>query len=322
MPSERDHILHWAEAGRVGDDRLRDALGAAGVLPDRAAWRRFIDLLLLGFGIAGLGAGLIFFLAYNWDALGRFAKFALVQAPLLGCLALIWRRGLDGAAGRSALMLAALLVGALLALIGQTYQTGADPYQLFLAWALAVLPWAMLGRLPALWLLWLLVTNVGLALYLEARGLRDLLDSPQLPLWPHVALNLLALAAWEVGAVRGLAWLRERWAPRLINTVAGSLLTWLLLWTIVDADEGRGAALIWPLWLLGCLGVYLRLRRDLFMVAGVLLAAIIVVCTLLGRLLLDEDLVAGLLAIGLALIGLSAAAATWLRRLAAEEDAA
>ncbi len=63
-------------------------------------------------------------------------------------LLLLWRKPL-GDTSRQALLLAiALNIGALLALVGQTYQTGADPWQLFSTWALMLVPLAVFGQSP------------------------------------------------------------------------------------------------------------------------------------------------------------------------------
>ncbi|MET0346849.1 MAG: DUF2157 domain-containing protein [Casimicrobiaceae bacterium] len=59
----------------------------------------------------------------------------------------VWR-GLDTLPGKAALVVAALLVGALLALVGQVYQTGADRFELFAAWAVAIVAWVLVARMP------------------------------------------------------------------------------------------------------------------------------------------------------------------------------
>ncbi|MET0204922.1 MAG: DUF2157 domain-containing protein [Casimicrobiaceae bacterium] len=56
----------------------------------------------------------------------------------------VWR-GLDTLPGKAALV-AALLAGALLALVGQVYQTGADTFELFAAWAVAIV--VLVARMP------------------------------------------------------------------------------------------------------------------------------------------------------------------------------
>ena len=54
MSDERSAIFEWAEAGRLRADGVDAALLFAGATPDAAAWRRFVDRLLLG---AGRGRG-------------------------------------------------------------------------------------------------------------------------------------------------------------------------------------------------------------------------------------------------------------------------
>lgn len=131
MANARDEILDWAAQGRNAPGRLREAMEAGAALPMADQWRGFLDRVFLFMGAVLLGAGGIFFFAFNWQELGRYAKFALVQAPIVAALATVWVLGVDCLAGKAALLGAALLgaalvVGALLALIGQTYQTGAD----------------------------------------------------------------------------------------------------------------------------------------------------------------------------------------------------
>src|SRR5215471_17509745 len=209
----RDTILAWAEQGRLTPDQTPTALRLAGVLPTPSQWLRFLDRLLLWLSTVLLAAAVIFFFAYNWQALGRYPKFALVEVPLVLAVLLAWRFGLEHATGKAALVAAALLVGALLALVGQTYQTGADTYELFTTWALAILPWVLVGRLAALWLFWIGLINLAMILYFHVFGrlLGSVSGTPQL-LWWLFGLNTTALALWETLARRGIAWLNERWA--------------------------------------------------------------------------------------------------------------
>ena len=76
--------------------------------------------------VLSLAAGAVFLVAFNWQDLGLYARFAMVEALLLAALIFAWVKGTDQVAGKLALMLAVLLTGALLALFGQTYQTGAN----------------------------------------------------------------------------------------------------------------------------------------------------------------------------------------------------
>lgn len=321
MANARDEILDWAEQGRIAPAKLRAALEAGGALPTANQWRGFLDLMLLFMGAVLLGAGVIFFFAFNWQNLGRFAKFALVQAPIVLALAFVWKLGLERAAGKAALLTAALLAGALLALVGQTYQTGADTFELFAAWAAAILPWALVARFPALWLIWLALVNLSLSLYFLTFGLLwGMLFAPEKLLWLLFGLNTIALALWEGLAIAGLAWLRERWSVRILATASGALITTLGVYDIVDWNTtSHWGAPVWLAWIAAAYFVYRRLARDLFVLAGGVLSVIVMVAVFLGEHMKFDD-AGALLFIGLVVIGLSAAGGWWLKQVANEED--
>ena len=323
MSRIRNDILDWAEAGHLAPENLRPALEAAGALPDAAAWRRFLDRLLLWTGSVMVAAAVVFFFAYNWAEMGRLAKIGLAQVPLLGALAVVWVRGLDSGVGKAALFTASLLVGALLALIGQTYQTGADPWELFAVWAAAILPWALLARLPVLWILVLALANLALTLYFLTFGrLWGLVFAPERLLWLLFGLNTGALAIWEAAAT-SLAWLRERWSIRLLAVASGSFATALAEFAILETrGVGLWGFLAWAAWMAAAWLVYRMRRVDLFVLAGGVLSAVIVVTSLVAKGLRFNDGGAGFLLLTMLVIGLSSAGAAWLRRLAREtEDA-
>jgi uncharacterized membrane protein len=103
----------------------------APTLPDRMDWRRWLDRALLILGTALLCAGVIVFFAFNWAALHKFYQVRAaggVADPAGGlCLVAPDRRyGGSRRVGRAQIM-----SGVLMAVIGQTYQTGADAWQLF-----------------------------------------------------------------------------------------------------------------------------------------------------------------------------------------------
>lgn len=317
MAQARGRILQWAEQGRIAPGALRRALEIGEALPGAAQWRRFLDRLLAFMGGTMLAAALVFFFAYNWQELGRLAKFALAEAPIVAALAIVWRAGLDRLSGQVALFVAALLVGALLALVGQVYQTGADTFELFAAWALAILPWALVGRSAALWLLLLALANFAVVFYFRVLpGILGWALSPERQLWWLFALDSAALAAWELAAVR-VAWLRARWAPRLIATASGVFATVLAVLAIFEYFASPWNLLLWLGWLAAGYAVYRRRRKDIFVLAGAALSVIVVAVAFLA----DTMPMSGgaeMLLTAIVVIGLSAAAGYWLRRLAAE----
>jgi len=124
----------------------------------------------LGVGILGAalgGLGIVFWVAANWDTLSRLEKFSLLQAVvIILCGAALWLGRV-----RMPLCIAALLtIGALFAYFGQTYQTGADPWQLFALWAVLSLPLCLGIKHDALWTPWAMVAMSAVSLWIHAHS--------------------------------------------------------------------------------------------------------------------------------------------------------
>jgi uncharacterized membrane protein len=348
MRSTRSSFLHWVESGAIDVDRATEAASVVHIRPDASRWLRLVDLLLLAAGALALASGVVFFIAFNWDALGRFGKFAGAQVLTVAAVVLYWRLGATKVTAQVALLVAALLLGALLALYGQTYQTGADPWQLFATWALLMLPWAAIGRFAPLWLLWLLLLNLSAALYYDARfGLLGVAFASKDDLvWILFLLNSAAWTVWEMAAAR-FAWLSPagvpagmpagiaagvmgRWPVRLIATASGFALTVLVLRSIYDPDSPP-IALAWGVWFIWLGGLYFVYRRrlpigwphgrgDLYMLAGACLSAIVCLTSLLAHWLLRGSEPAGaFLLLAVLVVGQAAAAAAWLRQVHVEQ---
>ncbi|HEV2745702.1 MAG TPA: DUF2157 domain-containing protein [Allosphingosinicella sp.] len=317
MSRLRSEVLEWLDSGRVVPGRETEVLRAAGLVPTPADWQAFLGQLALWLGTVALAASVIFFFAFNWDDLGRFAKFGLVQAAIVAGLLVCWRADLDGMVGKAVLLLLSLLVGALLALTGQVYQTGADTFELFAWWALLILPWVLIGRFSPLWLLWLALLNLAVLLYFA------LFSNGETLLWMLFALNGLALVAVEGARRLDCSWLRDSWTPRLVAMASAGAATALMLWTIMGGGDGFGllAALAYFAWLAGLYAWYRRARPDLFMLAAGLLSLIVTVAAFLSRHMLEGGGGAGFLFIGLVVIGMAAGGAVWLKTVAGEQQA-
>jgi len=188
--------------------------------PSASEWMLFIDKFLLFLGAALALSGTIFFFAYNWKGLHKFGKLGLLQAGVLGLALLAWNRGLEKLSGKMALMSSAVLVGGLLAVYGQIYQTGADPYQLFMGWFVFILGWVWLSKFPPLWIFWLLLVNITIPLYIEQGT--NYSFSYILPALPLFAVNFAALLLWELGS-KTQAWMNTpaKWMQRALYMAAG-----------------------------------------------------------------------------------------------------
>ena len=337
IPASYSHLQDSAEQLHLSADAYRRALELAGLKPTRGDWRQHIDRFLLSAGVILIVAGITAFFAWNWPELGHISKFAIIQAGILVAVLGAWRLGLDSPGGRVALAAAAFLVGTLLAVFGQVYQTGADPYGLFLAWAALILPWAVIGRQAGIWLLWLVLLNLTVIMYYTQvlhppEGWWQLaqLLGPLVWLGTTVTdstlaaylfvLNIASLAVWEFRARRGTPWMQGTLFPRLVALTA---LVIVLIPTVIiilaaGLDEKTGLSVISPVLLLiavaAALYYYRHRRQDLFILTCSLFAVIMVVTSLFINAMPGDG--GSLLILAMLVIVQVAAAAWWLRLVA------
>ena len=316
---QRSKILHWVDEGHINPSQLDEALQLAEVKPDVRAWRGFFDTLLLLTGSLSLVISLIFFFAYNWDVMGRFTQFGLVELLIVIALVGYWRWGEKSQYGGVTLLIASILLGALLALYGQTYQTGADTWQLFANWAILILSWVLIARFAALWIIWITLCNLSIILYFSVfNGVAGLIFAPEIQNLIMLTFNTLALVFWEWGRLH-FDWLNKRWATRLLALASGCLATWIGLLGVFEWEHlNKLTLLCYPLWIGGMFFVYRRLQ-DLFILSGLCLSLIIVTTGGLGRILLHDDWTGSFLLIAIAVIAMSSVAASWLKRINGEQ---
>lgn len=320
--SARSLLETLAANGQLTRTGLAVGLARLVGLPGADDWRRFADRLLLALGSLLVLSGIVFFFAYNWQDLHRFAKIGLVAVPLSLCALLAARGGADPIA-QAWLAAACVLTGALLAVTGQIYQTGADSELLFLAWAVLILPWVLASRAPWLWLFWLLLGNTALLLYVAGRleiwTFFVLADSL---FWAPLLLNAAALVLWEAGWSR-LPWLRASYGPRIVALAAAVCATVLgVAWWWLGQKQGWRWMPYTPLllvaWFGGTLWFYQRRRRDIVPLAAAAFSAICVITSgIIKHLGFGRSWEFEFLFLGLVVAAMTAGAAVWLRRLAA-----
>ena len=317
MPNDKQQIHEWVVSGHLAASQLEHALKVTHSVPSPADNLRFLSRVILTFAMLLLCSGVIFFFAYNWDDLSRHSKFAIAQGALILSLLPLLRLNLQQSTGQAALFAASLLVGALLALVGQTYQSGADTYELFLAWALLITPWVVLARMPALWLLLLVLLNLSLGLALDNLAIRHLLAPFSHPLWSIFALNISAVGLWVLATKGSASTALLRWGERAISLYCLLLVTFLAMESIYSTANTDGLTL--PLWAgFSVLWLYrYRIRQlDLVMLSALVMAAIVLIVTFLAHALSDILPPDGLfLLLALSVMGLSSASAVWLRQL-------
>lgn len=293
-----------AEAAGAPPDGVRQALTLAAASPSSSDWIRFLRsaLLLLGAGL--LLSGIVCFFAFNWADLGRFAKFAVLQAAVAICAGLGWWK-LPNLSGRVALFGAAVLVGPLLGVYGQTYQTGADPWGLFFFWALLILPWVVVAHFTALWMLTIALFDTALVLYwIQVAEVAD--EGWFVVFVWFAAIHAAAVVAWEVQRRRVAPWLDEEWAPRLLVSTAFVALLIPAIALVIDLgsefgrtwEGGPGPGLAIWVAVVAVFAYYTKVREDLFMLTAAGGSVMTVLTFVAGRIIFAElklELVGGLL---------------------------
>lgn len=172
----------------------------------RYSWAQYLSFLALIIGAGFFSSGVVTWLAANWAGFSKFQKLYGTQAvfvlSLLLSMWLYWYQKQRLKSSDFALpsavfvFVGGVLVGAIFALIGQTYQTGADAWQLFALWSVLQLP--LLIALPniASYALLMLTTHVTMFLYVLQQD-SWFMETPAWNLLP-MAGSLILLAISEV----------------------------------------------------------------------------------------------------------------------------
>ena len=317
------------------------------VYPSKRTWLDFFDKVLLIIGAVALVLSLVFFIAYNWQNMGKIGKFALVEGALVIIIALyvaLSFRQRFTLIRQLLLLIASIITGSLLALFGQVYQTGADTWQLFFGWAILITPWVMIARFPALWLLWLGLVNACLALYLDVANLQFINYSLQNV--SQVAIlalfNFIAFYSWLISfdnktpfstphlfhriiPKKPTAQINSsqtksslHWSTYIVGLLPTFFMTYLAIVTVFDSGniwKTLIAILVWLGWCGFMFWQFRQRRIDLLMLTYLSFSMIIVVMFWVGKWLLDDFDAAGFLVLALLLIGMSSAAVMWLRKV-------
>jgi uncharacterized membrane protein len=269
------------------------AFEIADARPNAREMRRFAVLLLQLTGVLSLAAGVVFFIAANWSEFGVAGRFVLLQGIFVASVGLAWWKPPPQLLGRYALLMAFITTGALLALFGQTYQTGADVYELFLTWAVLGLPLVVAGQWAVICAAWLLVLNCALLLFFGWRPQGGWLWVVFAPWNVSTSVTLLAPAVLNLLLWGGADFLRRRrnisltprWIARLALACSFGFLTWAgtdaLLGPNVSGDEAVALLVILALEA-GVAAYVVRVRDDVFPLALTAASMIVLSTTTLG----------------------------------------
>ncbi len=161
---QRDDIHLIARYSDLSENAVDKALHEQ-VYPKADAWRTFLRLFFLTFGIGFSVMGILFFFAYNWEELHKFIKIGLIEGLLIMLTGVALYPKFSQQTKKIILCGCSLLVGVLFAVFGQVYQTGANAYDFFLAWTIFISIWVLITNFAPLWLFFLALINCTLILY-------------------------------------------------------------------------------------------------------------------------------------------------------------
>src|SRR5699024_9752115 len=230
-----------------------------------------------------VGSAIIMWVAANWPLWSHTKRIALVIVAFTMPLLCAGHQGRyhpkDWAKPFSlssiALLVAALMTGALLALLGQVYHSGADSWRLFAWWAVLLVPWAVgLQSIPIILLGWFLTNvSIGLLIVTSFYFSAQYVMSGYLAAWNTLWFLLLLL--WRA---RGNPWV---WALRaLCFTVAA----FSFALAVVEYVHYHHADTLWPwplalgFFILGFIAwLMLRWRDELLSWVGFSAAGLILV---------------------------------------------
>lgn len=165
------------------------------------SWPCYLNLLFLLLSAGFLTSGIVTLIAANLDYFSDLAKIYGLQAVLLLSIALGFYFFLRESRklGKEKLKLlsatfffiTSVLIGAVFALVGQTYQTGANAWELFAIWSVCQLPLLLLLPNVASALLLVATTNIALFLFNDSSYENDVALSA-------VSLNFIFLLLSEL----------------------------------------------------------------------------------------------------------------------------
>ena len=339
--SKRSNIWQWFTAGKIAPHNLNAAMLAAYPYPSEHNWLQLIANLVLFLGMLLLSAGVIFFMAFNWDALANLTKFAIVEGLLMAFIGGYYLTHRASHASKpnkfdafnhqwnlpNAMLLgASIMVGALLALVGQTYQTGADPWQLFALWAVFILPFAVIAGFDLLWLLVLVLVNVSLGIYFDSfshvfglllEDIQILAIFGLINLTIHVLFSLARRLTW---AAQSRFHCPAVEATSLLVSMVS--LTWLMIWVVFDVDatvNSSDYALLYLTIMAAIFGWYRYRSPALYPLTLVLTSLCATIVSIFSRGLFEShDPIGIFLLIAMLVVGLTSGCLYWLKRIQQE----
>ncbi len=277
----------------------------------------FFSHLFTLLGAIFLASGVMFFIAYNWEVLGKFFKFGIVEFAILGSFVLAYFLKEESFGFKSAIVVGSFLIGVLLALFGQVYQTGAQPYELFVTWVLLVLPIALLAKFSAIWLFEIVLINFIIFLY-DFNYIMSYSESRYAKIDTLFIVNFVILIAWSLLS-NHISFLNKKYAIRFIATLATFWGTVAVIQFMIDRHSSAIGLLAYIIFMFYMFYRYRVKELDIYILSILLFSLNLSALSLLARMKFHDILpiltIGTFIAVGGGFLSIS-----WLKSIIGEED--
>lgn len=239
---------------------------------NETAWNRWALGALLALGVGHILSGIIFFFAFNWNDLSAFTKFAIVNAGIVVSVLLWLILRLDKPLAQAFGISATVLVGVMLAVFGQVYQTPAATHTPFTLWAMLTIPFILASRSLAHWTVWLAIALVAATAYID-EVIEPTGESAAELAYILLGGAMLLLAVTHHLLSRYLGkWAEAGWFTAILVATGAAFL--VVRYSIGLFDEGSWISLLLPLVLLPLGFGYFYLRGFSIAAMAILIAAL------------------------------------------------
>lgn len=258
------------------------------IYSNTSSWKKFLQIFFISLGICFITAGILFFFAYNWEELNKFYKIGIIEVLIIITTLIVLFSRIKELFKNIILTGASILVGVLFAVFGQIYQTGANAYDFFLGWTIAITLWVFISNFAPLWLVFLTLINTTIIFYSQqvASDWQDLFFLLLL----FILNTLFLISSIYVSKIRQTV--HQTWFTNLIALAACFIATIGISAGIFEDADTSFISLLLIVLLSYSLGIwYGHLSKNIFYFAIIAFSGIIMFTSLLIQISSQEAMI-------------------------------
>jgi len=258
------------------------------IYPSKNNKEKFLKVFLMAMGATFLVAGVITFFTYNWDDLPKLAKLAISQSLLVGSVCSVFLiKDISPLIKNIILTASTILVGVAIYVFGEEYQVIDNTFIFLLVWTIFITLWVAITEFEPIWVVYLTLLTF-LVISLQEIVFREMtfetLANILFVLYSTTVIGLQALADRKI--IKQPA----KWFHVLVSVATVGIISSALV-SGIFSDFHKDAALSLTLAFIGFVGAiwYSIENKQLFYMALIPSAIILVVATLIGKLMSDAN---------------------------------